>query len=129
MCRYQAQDITVPAMDVSEIGVAGADGILQHGLEYRLKIARRAADNLKHVGRSCLLLKRLRKLSRALLLRLEEAHVLDGDGGLIGERRQKSNVLLLERSHLSASDQNGAKRALFVDQRYGKGAAVPKLKR
>jgi two-component system NtrC family sensor kinase len=42
-----------------------------------------------------------------MLFRLEQPHVLDGDSGLIGERRQKSDVLLLEWSHLGAADQDG----------------------
>jgi hypothetical protein len=51
---------------------------------------------------------------------LEQPHVFDGDGGLIGERRQKSDVLSFERSHIGTADHDGAKRAAFADQRHGK---------
>ena len=64
------------------------------------------------------------ELARALLLRLEQPHVLDRDDGLIGERRQKSDVLLLERSHLGTADQDGAKRAAFADQRHGEDGTM-----
>jgi hypothetical protein len=32
------QGVAIPAMDISKLGVANADGVLQHGLEHRLKI-------------------------------------------------------------------------------------------
>ena len=69
------------------------------------------------------------QLARSLLLRLEQPHVFDGDGGLIGERHQKSDVLLLEWSHLGTADQDGAKRAAFADQRYGEDGTMSPLDR
>ena len=51
-----AQGIAIPTEDVAEVGVTDARGILQHGREHRLKIAGRAADNLKYLGGSRLLL-------------------------------------------------------------------------
>ena len=54
----------------------------------RLKIAGRAADNLQHLGCSRLLLQRFGEFARALLLRLEQSRVLDGDDRLIGEGRR-----------------------------------------
>ena len=50
------QSIAILTVDVAEVGVADARSILQHGREHRLKVAGRAADNLKHLGRSSLLL-------------------------------------------------------------------------
>ena len=57
---HEVQGVAVPAMDISELGVADADGILQHSCKHRLKIAGRAADNLEHFRSGCLLLQRLR---------------------------------------------------------------------
>jgi len=116
--------VAIEAVQCAELSVADADGSLQHGCKHRLKIAGRAADDLKHLRRGRLLLQRLGEFARALLLGIKQAHVLDGNGGLISERRQKSNVLLLERSHLGASDQNGTKRAPFADQRHGDGGTM-----
>jgi hypothetical protein len=45
----EVQGITVPAVDISEGGVADASGLLQHGGEYRLRIAGRAADDLEYL--------------------------------------------------------------------------------
>ena len=56
MRRNVVQNFTVPALDISKLGVADADCVLQHSCKHRLKIAGRAADNLKHLRRSSLLL-------------------------------------------------------------------------
>jgi hypothetical protein len=62
------------------------------------------------------LLLRFGELPRAVLLCLEQPHVFDSDGSLISECHQKSDVLLLKRSHLGTADQDGAKRAVFADR-------------
>ena len=61
-----------------ELGLADADRILQHGLEHRLEVARRARDDLQHLRGRRLLLQRLAQF-------VEQARVLDGDDGLAGE--------------------------------------------
>ena len=88
MRRNEMQGVTIPAVDISKLGVTDADSILQHGCKHRLKIAGRAADDLEHLRRRRLLLQRFGKLPRALLLRLEQPHVLDRDHRLIGEGRR-----------------------------------------
>jgi hypothetical protein len=47
--RNQVQGVTIPTVDISELPIAEAKGVLQHGLEHRLKITRRPADNPKHL--------------------------------------------------------------------------------
>ena len=84
MRRREAKGVAVPAVDAAKHGVADAYRFLQHGFKDRLKIAGRAADNLQHLGCSRLLLQRLGEFARALLLRLKEPRVLDGDHSLIG---------------------------------------------
>ena len=54
--RDEVQGVAVPAVDISKLGVADADRILQHGCKHRLKIAGRAADNLEHLRGGGLLL-------------------------------------------------------------------------
>ena len=56
LCVQRAQAVAVPTIDVAELRVADADRILQHGRKHRLKIARRAADDLQHFRRRRLLL-------------------------------------------------------------------------
>ena len=56
MGRDEMQSIAIPTKDIAEVGITNPRSILQHGREHWLKIARRAADNLKHLGGSRLLL-------------------------------------------------------------------------
>ncbi len=63
MRRNEVHGVAIPAMDISKLGIADADGILQHGCKDRLKIAGRTADNLKHLRRRGLLLQRLLQLA------------------------------------------------------------------
>ena len=56
MRRNKVQGLAIPAIDISKFSVADAYRILQHGRKHRLKIAGRAADNLKHLRGSGLLL-------------------------------------------------------------------------
>ena len=96
MRRKEVQGVTIPAEDISELGVADADGFGQHCFKHRLKIAGRAADDLQHLRRCSLLLQRFGKLPRALLLRLEQPHVLDGDHRLVGEGLSQLDLLVSE---------------------------------
>ena len=73
--------------------VAEPRGVCQHGIEHRLQFTRRRADDAQHLGGRGLLLQRFGELARALLLRLEQPHVLDGDHRLIGERRIRAGFL------------------------------------
>ena len=84
---------------IAELCLAKRDGVLQHGFEHRLKIAGRAADNLEHLRGRRLLLQRFGELARALLLRLEQPRVLDGDHRLIGEGLDQLDLLLGERPY------------------------------
>jgi hypothetical protein len=52
----EVRDFVVPAKDTPELSVADTNGFLQHGLEYRLKIAGGATDDLKYLRRGRLLL-------------------------------------------------------------------------
>ena len=104
----EVQSVTVPAIDISKLGVADADGVLQHGFEHRLKIAGRAADNLEHLRRGRLLVQRFGQLPRALLLRLEQSRVLNGDDGLVGEGLDQLDLLLGERPYGSAMQDKHA---------------------
>ena len=49
----------------AELRLADARGVLQHGVEYRLQIARRGADDTEHVRRRGLLLQGLRAIRKA----------------------------------------------------------------
>src|SRR5262245_3786326 len=57
---------------LAKLGLADRDGMLQHCLEYRLKLARRAGDYLQHLGSRRLLLQRLSQFARARLHVVEQ---------------------------------------------------------
>jgi hypothetical protein len=65
---------------------------------------------LQHLGSRRLLLQRLGEFARALLLCLEQAHVLDRDHCLVGERPEKSNLLIRKRINFGTSKLNCADR-------------------
>ncbi len=48
MRRDEEQDVIFPVEDISELGVADAGRLFQHGCEHWLKIAGRTANRLEH---------------------------------------------------------------------------------
>ena len=77
-------------------------GALDDGVEDRLHVRRRPADDAEHLGRCRLMLQRLAQFCVALLEFLEQPHVLDGDNGLIGESFEKRDLFIRERTNLRA---------------------------
>ena len=65
LCVATRSGLAVPTVDVSKLGVANANRVLQHGRKHRLKIAGGAADNLKHLRRGRLLLQRFGEVGGA----------------------------------------------------------------
>src|SRR5437867_9303453 len=70
-------------------------------VEHGLQIERRAADHLEHVGGGGLLLQRLAQL-------VEQARVLDGDDGLVGEILDQLDLLIGERTDFLAKQVESA---------------------
>ena len=68
-------------------------GALDDGVEDRLHVRGRAADDAEHLGRRGLMLQRLAQFRVALLDLLEQPHVLDGDDRLVGEGLESSICL------------------------------------
>src|SRR5262252_1028780 len=60
-------------------------GALDDGVEHRLHLGGRTADDAEHFGRCGLMLQRLAQFCIALLDLLEQSHVLDRDHRLISE--------------------------------------------
>src|SRR6516162_2383985 len=71
--------------DECHFSLAQPRGGFDKGVQYGLQIKRRTANDLEHVRGRRLLLQRFGKLARARLHFLEQANVLDGDDGLVGE--------------------------------------------
>src|SRR5215831_3478905 len=70
--------IAVVAVHCAELGLADADCVLKHGLEYGLQLARRRTDDAEDVRSRGLLLQRLAQL-------VEQPGILYGDDRLVSE--------------------------------------------
>ena len=79
-------------------------GALDDGVEHRLHVRRRAADDAEHLGRCRLMLQGLAQFGIALAEFLEQADVLDGDHGLSGEGFEQRDLLLGKRLHLRTAN-------------------------
>jgi len=93
-------------------------------VEHRLKIESRAADDLQHLGGRGLLVQCLGQLVRALLLGIEEAHVLDCDHRLVSECLQQSYVGAGEWSDLLTGNGDCSNRIPVTQHRHGQYAAI-----
>ena len=78
------------------IDPANPRGALDDGVEDRLHIRRRAADDAEHLGRCRLMLQRLAQFGVALLEFLEQPHILNGDHRLIGEGFKECDLFVGE---------------------------------
>src|SRR5215475_9861870 len=79
---------------------------LDDGVEHRLHIRGRAADNAEHLSRRRLMLQGLAQLCVALLDLFEQADILDGDDRLVRKGFQKFNLSIRERTYLSSPDDD-----------------------
>ena len=67
---------------------------LDDGVEDRLHVGRRAADDAEHLGRCRLMLQGFAQFCVALLEFFEQPDVLDGDDGLVGEGFEQRDLLV-----------------------------------
>src|SRR5262245_56239687 len=118
----RAKHISVAEVQLAELGPTNPCRVLQHGLEYRLQLARRTANDLQHAGSRGLPLKRLAQLA-------EQTGILDRYCGLIRESLQKSNMLVLERTYFGAPHQDRTKRVALSNQRHAKDGAMAPFER
>ena len=81
-------------------------GALDDGVEDRLHVRGRAADDAEHLGGCRLMLQRFAQFCVALLEFLEQPHVLDGDNRLVGKGFEKRDLFLRERSNLRSANDN-----------------------
>ena len=68
-------------------------GALDDGVEHRLHVGRRAADDAEHLGGRRLMLQRLAQFRVALLEFFEQPDILDGDHRLISEGFKQCDLL------------------------------------
>ena len=101
-----------------------ASRILQHRLEHRLQLARRAGDDLaapREVAVCCS--SDFGEIVGALAQFVEQPRVLDGDDGLGGEVLHQLDLLVGERAHLLAVDGDGADQLVVLEHRHARAAS------
>src|SRR5262249_6620697 len=101
VCLRLKEPLIVRTRNVSDVGLAKSDRRFDQRIEHHLKIECRPADDLEHVGGGGLLLQRFAQL-------VEQARVLYGDDGLLGEARHQRDLLVGERAHLLTVEIDGS---------------------
>src|SRR5262249_18157543 len=108
----ETKETCVAKEQTTERSLAKRGRLLQHSLEHRLQLTRRAANNLEHIGGPRLLLKRFSPL-------VEQPPVLDGHDGLGREVYQQLDLLVGEWADFLAEDRDSANQHVFFEQWYG----------
>src|SRR5262249_13116672 len=103
---------------------ADAYRVLQHRLEHRLKLAWRTGDHTQHLRSGRLLLQRLAQIVRTLPQLVEQACVLDGDDGLVGERGGQLDLLVGKRPDHFACQSEHSDQYPFPQQWHAKQRSV-----
>ena len=97
----RVQELAVEPTRDAVVRFAQTNGAFYDRFEDRLRVGRRAADDLEDFGRRGLPLQRLPGL-------VEQAHVLDRDHGLRGERLDQRDVSLVENLRFVMRGTDGA---------------------
>src|SRR5262249_57277032 len=104
------QTVPIAESQYHIINPANPSGAFDDSGEHRLHICRRAADDAEHLGRCRLMFQGLAQFCVALLDLLEQADVLDGDDGLVGECFEKGYLLVCKRTNFCSANHNRPKR-------------------
>src|SRR5215471_10557219 len=91
---FRNQNIPVAESQHHIINPTNPRGAFDDGVEDRLHVCRRAADDAENLGRGRLMLQGLSQLCIALLKFFEKSYVLDGDYGLVSKSLEQRDLLL-----------------------------------
>ena len=124
--RAQAQRpaCLVELVDGAAVGLGEVVGARRDGGEHAVEVQRRR-DRPADLAQRLQLAHRARELGGTRLQLLEQAHVLDGDDGLVGEGLKKRDLLLGEGPDLGAVDHQDADGDPFPEQRRGQTRSHP----
>ena len=96
-------------------------GAVRHQFGITEDSVKRRAQLMAHIGEELrLVLARLFELPALVLDFVEQSHILDGDNGLVGERRHQLNLLSIEWLYSLSADENDANRFSLTQERYAK---------
>src|SRR5262245_32283250 len=93
-------------------------GALDDGVEDRLHIRGRAADDAEHLGGCGLMFQGFAQFRVAFLDLLEQPHVFDGDDGLISESRHEFNLLVSKGPDLRAPHCDDSKKKNILPEHW-----------
>src|SRR5262249_4041908 len=96
---------------------------LYDGVEDRLHVGGRAADDAEHLGGCRLMLQRLAQFCIPFLDLLEQPYILNGDDGLVGEGLQQLDLGRGEGPHFNATREQSANEFPMLTKRSGQEGA------
>ena len=111
------QPLGVDEVDCDQLAAEQSLAARQDLVEHRRRVGDRARDRGENLAGGALLVERLLGL-------VEQAHVLEGDRRLIGERPQERDLPLAERPHLLAAQQDRSERLSFAIERRDEHGAM-----
>jgi hypothetical protein len=113
--RQRAGRLVVLA-DEPAVGAGKGDGLVDDRAEHGLRV-QGGVHRLTDLPERAQLLDRARELSRSIVERLKQVHVVDGDHRLVGERGDQRDVALVEGAHLATVDRNHADAVVALHHR------------
>src|SRR5262249_14231448 len=99
-------------------------GAFDDGVEHRLHVRGRAADDAEHFGSPRLMLQGLTQLSVAFLQLFEQSHVHDRDHGLFGKSFKEGNLVVGEWIDCGTTNENCSNCKIFTHQWHSKLAST-----
>src|SRR5262249_44909958 len=117
--------IPLPESQHHVINPTNPCGALDDGIEHRLHIRGRAADDAEYFGRCGLMLQCLAQFCVALPEFLEQPNVFNRDDGLVGKSLEESDLLIGERTNFGPQHPQRSDSRPLPQQRRKRHAAVP----
>jgi hypothetical protein len=125
--RRQVEALAPSRHDEDVLGLAEALRRFGDGVQHRLNVRWRAADDVEHVARRGLVLERFLQLGGPRLYFLKEADIVDRDHRLVREGGDEIDLAVGERHDLGACKEDHADHVACSHQRHGKLSACPGL--
>src|SRR5262249_29710873 len=127
--RSQVELLAVGAQYASDISRCERYGAAGDRVEYGLRIGLRLADHAQDLARGRLLLQGLGQIAVAHLQLFEEAGVLDGDDGLVGEGLEERNLRIGETASFESAHPYAPDGMAFTQHWHREGASAAESRR
>src|SRR5262249_29754355 len=110
--------IVIEDRENPELRLADPCRVLQNGLKYWLKIAGRTANDSQHLRCRSLLFQCFGQLDRACPFGVEQPRILNRDDDLGGKILHEGDLLISERPHFLAIDDESPDDLVFLEHRH-----------